>query len=196
MSGTRKGAEKGHMLPAERHRHILELLAQRGRVTVAELSRELQVSPMTVHRDLNALAERGLLRKVRGGAVPSAPREPRECPMCAHMPDGRTGMTLHLRSGETKRTCCTHCGLWSLALHGEEIVAAVVPDFLTGRTVSAHQATYLVGPDVELCCVPTALAFESRRDAERFRRGFGGRVAGWEQAAALVQTWMHGEESS
>ncbi|MDQ7031037.1 MAG: DeoR family transcriptional regulator [Ardenticatenia bacterium] len=195
MADTQKWSSKGPMLPAERRRRILERLAQRGRVTVAELSRELHVSPMTVHRDLNTLAARGMLRKVRGGAVPATVHDPHDCPMCAHMPDGRTGMTLHLRGGETWRTCCAHCGLWSLTIHGEEIVAAVVPDFLTGRTVNAHQATYLVGPDVELCCVPTVLAFESPRDAARFQQGFGGQVATWEQAVQAIQTHMEKKSS-
>ncbi|MEV4887918.1 DeoR family transcriptional regulator [Nonomuraea sp. NPDC055795] len=42
------------------------------RVSVAEPSRRLGVSGMTVRRDLDALESRGLVRRVRGGAVPPA----------------------------------------------------------------------------------------------------------------------------
>ncbi|MFI6392929.1 DeoR/GlpR family DNA-binding transcription regulator [Nonomuraea sp. NPDC050547] len=49
----------------------LRLVQGTGRVSVAELSRRLGVSEMTVRRDLDALESRGLIRRVRGGAVPS-----------------------------------------------------------------------------------------------------------------------------
>ena len=53
----------------ERHRYILEQLQQQGSCRVAELAQALNVSEMTVHRDLNHLARQQLLRKVHGGAV-------------------------------------------------------------------------------------------------------------------------------
>jgi DeoR/GlpR family transcriptional regulator of sugar metabolism len=45
-----------------------------GFVSVETLSRELEVSTMTIHRDLDVLQQQGWLRKVRGGAtsLPSA----------------------------------------------------------------------------------------------------------------------------
>lgn len=57
------------MLAAERHAHILGELNQRGAVRIASLSAELGVSEMTVRRDLEALADQGLLFKVHGGAT-------------------------------------------------------------------------------------------------------------------------------
>src|SRR3954454_13709231 len=53
----------------ERREAILRLLLERDSVTVRELTERFQVSTMTAHRDLDALAERGVLRKVRGGAT-------------------------------------------------------------------------------------------------------------------------------
>ncbi len=53
----------------ERRRVILELLEQRGRVTVKELSDEMQVSEVTIRQDLRALQELGLLERTYGGAV-------------------------------------------------------------------------------------------------------------------------------
>jgi DeoR/GlpR family transcriptional regulator of sugar metabolism len=56
-------------LKEERHRLILSAIEADGRVTVAELSRKLDVSEVTVRRDLQDLASRGLLQRSHGGAV-------------------------------------------------------------------------------------------------------------------------------
>jgi DeoR family transcriptional regulator, fructose operon transcriptional repressor len=57
-------------LPAERRRRILQLLRERGAVRASELATELGVSDVTVRRDLQALARRGLLERSHGGASP------------------------------------------------------------------------------------------------------------------------------
>jgi DNA-binding LacI/PurR family transcriptional regulator len=56
-------------LGGERRDHIVRALRSRGAVTVNELAVELGVSTMTVRRDINALAARGLLTRVHGGAT-------------------------------------------------------------------------------------------------------------------------------
>jgi DeoR/GlpR family transcriptional regulator of sugar metabolism len=53
----------------ERREAILKLLLERESVTLRELTSRFDVSTMTAHRDLDALGERGVLRKVRGGAT-------------------------------------------------------------------------------------------------------------------------------
>jgi DeoR/GlpR family transcriptional regulator of sugar metabolism len=58
------------MLAAERRQLILERLGRDGRVVAAELGESLGVSHDTVRRDLQELAEAGLLRRVHGGALP------------------------------------------------------------------------------------------------------------------------------
>lgn len=57
------------MLAAERRSRILSEVRRSGAVSVAELASALDVSDMTVRRDIDALAEDGLLDKVRGGAT-------------------------------------------------------------------------------------------------------------------------------
>lgn len=62
-----------HNLLAEQRRAlILEEVRRRGGARVNELTRKLNVSDMTVRRDLDALARQGALEKVHGGAVPLA----------------------------------------------------------------------------------------------------------------------------
>lgn len=55
-------------VPAERQQHILRLAFSERIVRIRDLARELGVHEMTVRRDLDALAEQGLLQRVHGGA--------------------------------------------------------------------------------------------------------------------------------
>jgi DeoR family transcriptional regulator of aga operon len=52
---------------------ILTALQQSGRVLVDLLSEQLEVSVVTIRRDLDALEKKGLLRRVHGGAVSIEP---------------------------------------------------------------------------------------------------------------------------
>lgn len=180
------------MLAAERRERILALLAERGTVRIDELSRELGVSTMTVHRDLDRLAAEGRVRKVRGGAVlgTPVPISGGECPVCHASPPARTQMVLHRSDGTHERACCPHCGLLALAAAGPRVTSALVTDFLYGRMVNARTAHYVVEPELRLCCTPTVLAFEHAEDAARFQRGFGGRVLSLEDAVRHLEDLM------
>ncbi|MEU7983733.1 DeoR/GlpR family DNA-binding transcription regulator [Streptosporangium canum] len=61
------------MLAQQRQQAILERVRGSGGVRVADLVRELGVSDMTIRRDLEVLAERGLVEKVHGGATAAGP---------------------------------------------------------------------------------------------------------------------------
>jgi DeoR/GlpR family transcriptional regulator of sugar metabolism len=56
------------MLPEERKKRILALLAQSEFANVESLSEAVNASPATVRRDLEALAARGAITRTRGGA--------------------------------------------------------------------------------------------------------------------------------
>lgn len=53
----------------KRQQIIIQLLTEKGAITVAELCEHFQVSDMTIRRDLSALESAGLLRRIYGGAV-------------------------------------------------------------------------------------------------------------------------------
>lgn len=63
------GADEKKYLPAERQDIILGMLSRGIVVRVDELARTLDTTPITVRRDLNTLADAGLIRRVRGGAT-------------------------------------------------------------------------------------------------------------------------------
>ena len=57
------------MLAQQRQASILDRVRRNGGARVADLVRVLGVSDMTIRRDIEALAERGLVAKVHGGAI-------------------------------------------------------------------------------------------------------------------------------
>ncbi|GAB3465809.1 DeoR/GlpR family DNA-binding transcription regulator [Streptomonospora sediminis] len=58
------------MYAEERQRSILERARRDGKVDVARLASEFDVTYETVRRDLTALERHGVLRRVHGGAIP------------------------------------------------------------------------------------------------------------------------------
>ncbi len=57
------------LLGLERQEKIAQLLEERGKLTVAEISAVFEVSEATVRRDLTTLADRNMIRRVHGGAM-------------------------------------------------------------------------------------------------------------------------------
>jgi DeoR family transcriptional regulator, fructose operon transcriptional repressor len=59
----------------ERYELIRALLNSDGRVRVSDLARRLDVSEMTIRRDLEAVVDEGIAQRVRGGAVAVGPQQ-------------------------------------------------------------------------------------------------------------------------
>ncbi|BAN50066.1 DeoR/GlpR family DNA-binding transcription regulator [Metapseudomonas resinovorans] len=55
-----------------RQQDILDLARERGYVSIDELAQAFAVTPQTIRRDINQLAEHGLLRRTHGGAASEA----------------------------------------------------------------------------------------------------------------------------
>lgn len=62
------------MIKAERHDNIRRLLDERGMVSVKAVADALDVSDMTIRRDLEELAEAGEVKRIHGGARTARPR--------------------------------------------------------------------------------------------------------------------------
>jgi DeoR family fructose operon transcriptional repressor len=56
--------------PEQRRRTITELITKHDGLSVEELATRLEVSPSTIRRDLSDLADRELVERTHGGAVP------------------------------------------------------------------------------------------------------------------------------
>ena len=99
-----------------RRKRILELLAQNGQVTVAELSGLLNATQTTIRTDLDTMAAENRLVRIPGGAI-AIPAQPVQTPVQEAAPDAlaaqkraiaakvlshiQDGDTLFLNSGST-----------------------------------------------------------------------------------------------
>lgn len=61
------------MLSEQRHKEIMKLLAEEGSIKTSTLCERLSASRETIRRDLESLEERGLLKRIHGGAVKPEP---------------------------------------------------------------------------------------------------------------------------
>jgi DeoR family transcriptional regulator, aga operon transcriptional repressor len=61
------------MTIAERHKHILNELNQTGFVSVSDLAKSLEVTMVTIRKDLKVLEDKGLLFRSHGSATPVSP---------------------------------------------------------------------------------------------------------------------------
>lgn len=116
------------MYAPQRHRTILDQLAASGRVSVAELAEQLQVTTETIRRDLDGLAERSLLLRVHGGGV---------APETVAEPDRGTRSALHVsakrRIAERAAALLPADAAAPVLLDAGTTTAALVPH-LAGRT--------------------------------------------------------------
>jgi DeoR family ulaG and ulaABCDEF operon transcriptional repressor len=62
------------LLEAERHQLILKIVTEHSFASVGELVNLLAASEATIRRDINALAEQGRIKRIRGGAEALYPR--------------------------------------------------------------------------------------------------------------------------
>ena len=90
------------MLTETRQDKILQMLEEKGSVTVQELTGKFRASESTIRRDLNALHKKGALVKVFGGAVQVQSR------FCH---EGRKGGPSKRTEQRSEDMYCQICGL-------------------------------------------------------------------------------------
>ncbi len=177
----------------DREKKILELLQTQGSASIQELAEAFHVSNMTIHRDLNKLVEVGQIHKKHGGVTlagkPVVSGE-YSCAMCNKSVSERTVFIVQLESGEQKRACCAHCGLM-IQNQSKNAWQSLTADYLYGHMVSANQAIYVIGSELNICCVPSVLSFGTQQEAEKFQKGFGGSLANMEEAGHYLHGMMH-----
>lgn len=144
----------------QRRDQLLEMLLDRGRLSVGELAARFKVTGMTIRRDLDALEEQGLLTRTHGGCVLRTPhvrelpfqekeqrqREAKEAIARAVVAQVRDGASLYLDTGTT---CVLVARLLrrhrrnlrvftnnlpaALELFGEEAIEVTIPGGVLGR---------------------------------------------------------------
>ncbi|MHB1276369.1 MAG: DeoR family transcriptional regulator, partial [Candidatus Humimicrobiaceae bacterium] len=57
------------MLGEERREYILSLINKTGSINAIDIAKTLNISETTIRRDLNKLAQKGLVKRTYGGAI-------------------------------------------------------------------------------------------------------------------------------
>ncbi len=107
-----------------------------------------------------------------------------KCPLCGMNISGNenTAMVITMQSGEEVTHCCPHCGLWVLATEKDKVKSAKTRDFISGEWIAPEKAVYLYNSKAVPACSPSWIAFGSKKEAEMFKKGFGGKIYGYEEA--------------
>lgn len=186
------------MLPVERLARIKEIVLEQENVKIAELSEELNVSEMTIHRDVKQLVDDGFVVKTFGG-ISLAQRHTTtiasnndSCSLCHRPISDRFAYQLLLTNNRSERACCSHCGLIRQLQLNEQVVQAITYDFFTGTTMGANISYFVIDPSVQItCCQPQVLAFDSKENAQKFVKGFGGVAYTLEEALSVINEHMN-----
>ncbi len=120
------------MLEAERHRLIAKLVQERSVVSISDLVETLGASEATVRRDINAMSERGQIRRIRGGAESLTPRHE------AHLTGVPFALSQGMRVGQKRAIARAAAGLIkdgeSIIINGGTTTFAMV-EFLADRNL-------------------------------------------------------------
>lgn len=181
------------MLRVERQNKIKTILNEMRHAKISDLSQWLEVSEMTVHRDLKPLIEEGTVVKTFGGVsllkddISSHSVDMNLCVYCHRQINHRFSSRLILENGRVETACCVHCGLLRENQVGQEKVQGICYDFLTNVTISSKTAWYVIGAEVNIgCCEPAVLPFGQLEHAERFIKGFDGKIYNFQEALTFL----------
>jgi nitrous oxide reductase accessory protein NosL len=117
-------------------------------------------------------------------AVAGAATAQDKCPLCGMTISGNenTAFVVTMKTGGDVTYCCAHCGLWVLATEKDKVQSAKTRDFISGEWIGAEKAVYLYKSKAVPACSPSWIAFGSKKEAEMFKKGFGGTIYDYEAA--------------
>jgi DNA-binding transcriptional ArsR family regulator len=186
------------MLPIERQKLILEWLSEEGTLSIIEISKRLNVSEMTIYRDIKPLLEREKIKKTSGGItlVELEHFSSNTCRYCLKELNNRHPVQIITNDLKVEQLCCPHCGLLRYKDIEKYVSQIICRDFLQNTTISAKLAYFLMDCDFNLnCCQPQVLTFESLKYAEQFQKGFGGNVYTFNEAINEIGRRMNAGSS-
>ncbi len=184
------------MLPLERKQQILTWLEEEETLRISEISKRLDVSIMTVYRDLKQLIEEQKVIKTSNGVMSTTENDvtTKNCSYCNKHSNTRLSVQLVKVNHRVEHTCCAHCALLRYQDIEKKVSQIICYDFLKETTISAKIATFLFNADIQLNhCQPQVLIFESMKQAKQFQLGFGGDLYQFHEAIEIVNKVMEGE---
>ncbi len=179
----------------DRREEILKLIEE-GVNNVKSLANHFGVSLMTIYRDVRELEKEGKLLRKHGELVIKSQMESYEdtkdaCAFCEKNVDKRLEFVYITSKGKKIKACCAHCGLLLYKNFKEgEIQSCITKDFITGNPISCYSAYYVLNTSAIPCCSPSVIAFAKEEDAQKFKKGFDGVVANFEEAVKIIEELM------
>lgn len=185
------------MLPIERRNQIKQLIQDNEHMKISELSKLLGVSEMTIHRDLKPLIKEEFVIKTFGGvtlAKDSATKQIPDdaCIICRRPVEERLVFRIIRKDNQIEMACCAHCGLLRFQQIEDQVMQIMTHDFLCHTTINGLTAWYVMDTSLVVsCCKPQVLAFESKKHADQFVKGFGGDVYSFQEALEKLHQKMN-----
>lgn len=181
---------------AKRKQEILKIIKERGEVTVKELSHIFNVSEMTIYRDIRELEKEGEIKRKHGSVLLNTieNKEPltlKSCPICSKPITRSHPYKIIVENTKVVEACCEHCGLMLHKKYESQDVSAITYDFITEKVTNALDAYYVVASSAVPCCSPSVIPFVSKEDAEKFAKGFGGKVLNFIEAYNEINNRMN-----
>lgn len=181
---------------AKRKQEILKIIKERGEVTVKELSHIFNVSEMTIYRDIRELEKEGEIKRKHGSVLLNTieNKEPltlKSCPICSKPITRSHPYKIIVENTKVVEACCEHCGLMLHKKYESQDVSAITYDFITEKVTNALDAYYVVGSSAVPCCSPSVIPFVNKEDAEKFAKGFGGKVLNFIEAYNEINNRMN-----
>ncbi|MDQ0483668.1 HTH domain-containing protein [Guptibacillus hwajinpoensis] len=177
------------MLPNARKKQILTWLKKEKALKISDISKRLNVSEMTIYRDVKPLIEMNHALKIPNGiGLPNPPsRREGDCHSCLKPVHARLSFEISFDKQQLETFCCARCGLMRYHDTKEDVTQVTCKDYLTDTRIDATGATYLLHSDLNLnCCQPQIITFASRIHARQFQTGFGGDVYHYEEAIRIL----------
>lgn len=151
---------------------------------------------MTIYRDIKELEKEGEIKRKHGSVLLNT-KENREtltvdtCPICEKPITRSHPYKIIVENTKVIEACCEHCGLLLHQKYADKEVSAITYDFITENPISALNAFFVVGSSAVPCCSPSVIPFASREDAEKFQKGFGGKVMTFVEAYNEITNKMN-----
>jgi nitrous oxide reductase accessory protein NosL len=94
------------------------------------------------------------------------------------------------KEGEEFSTCGVQCGFTLHLRLKEKLKSATATDLLSNRSMDAQKAFYVYKSTVITDMAPGFIAFATKMNAEKFQKGFGGKVVTYQEALEIWKGQM------
>ena len=100
----------------------------------------------------------------------------------------KTSHAVVLKDGTKKQYCSIRCLAADWPHIADKVERILVVDAASGKLIDAHKAYYVVGSRVPgTMSMTSKIAFATRKDADAFRKKFGGKIVGFDEAFEMAR---------